>query len=306
MFKELKEKYGDNGRPTAQEIARSSGVPSTNKPHERGLEKINQYLVEQSKPMLVRKGEWDRVQSSHSESSSPNPSIVSSPASSPRPEQQVADSPADYPHSSSFAASTPSSPTILQAFSRKGSGDSLADSPRHSTAGSIFHAQQNGHKPKRQLKIPSSKTSLATPETNDSSTEPSSTSFTSEIPGRSATSPLQPQSQFQLLQRSSQAAYATTQYNPPIRNHSLQAPATSPVDSNSGTVCLADLDLNQHPMASISNNVMPVTSSIVTESQLFGTDPFPSLTMGDTDLESIWIDPFRGNQPIYGAQEAGI
>ena len=78
------------------------------------------------------------------------------------------------------------------------------------------------------------------------------------------------------------------------------------MDSNSGTVCLADLDLNQHPVSKMSNSMIPSTSATVMESQLFYADPFPSIAMGEMELETIWMDPFRGSQSVYGIQEAGI
>ena len=306
IFKELRDKYGENGKPTAQEIARSSGVPSINKPHERGLEDINQHLAEQSKPMLVRKGEWDRVQSFQSDSSPPSSSAASSPASSPRMSQRTGLSPTDVPRSSSFAMSTPNSPTILQTSSRKSSGASLASLPRHSMASSAFHIPPSAQKPKKHGRFSSNSLSLAMPNSNDALMEATPTSIVTGVSGRPTLSPSMKQSPLQFLQQSSKRAYAPPSYNVLRQNHHVQALATSSVGSNSGTVCLADLDLNQHPMDNVSNSTIQNIGSITMESQLFGTDLFPSIVMGDGELESMWTNPFRATQPNNGAQEAGI
>ena len=63
LFSDLRAQHSaSNSHPTAQEIATAAGVPSTGAPHESGLESINAYLDSQNKPMLVRNGEWDKVQ----------------------------------------------------------------------------------------------------------------------------------------------------------------------------------------------------------------------------------------------------
>src|SRR5271155_5651272 len=62
VFQKLRERYGNECNPTAQEIVKCLGVESTGKPHEGGLDSINCYLAEQNKPMLVRRGKWDAVE----------------------------------------------------------------------------------------------------------------------------------------------------------------------------------------------------------------------------------------------------
>ena len=65
VFADLRRKHTRPGQqPTAQEIVDASGASSTNKPFEGGLEVIRKHLAAEDRPMLVRSGEWDRVQTS--------------------------------------------------------------------------------------------------------------------------------------------------------------------------------------------------------------------------------------------------
>ena len=64
VFAELRQKYiRPDQRPTAQEIVRVSGAPSTDKAHEGGVDRIREHLATEDRPMLVRQGEWDRAPS---------------------------------------------------------------------------------------------------------------------------------------------------------------------------------------------------------------------------------------------------
>ena len=65
LFAELREKYDKAGRqPTAQEIVRASGATSSDKVCESGVNAIKEHLASKNRPLLVRHGEWDRVQAS--------------------------------------------------------------------------------------------------------------------------------------------------------------------------------------------------------------------------------------------------
>ena len=83
VFTELRKKYARPGQhPTAQEIVRASGIVSTEKSSEGGLDAIKDQLDAEDRPMLVRHGEWDRVQAAD-QPLSPTTTASSSLAESP-------------------------------------------------------------------------------------------------------------------------------------------------------------------------------------------------------------------------------
>ena len=282
IFSDLRHKYRDGGNPTAQEIARATGIASTDRPHEGGIEKINWYLASQNKPLLVRTGEWDKIQATApAHPPSPSSTMVSSPAVSPKmrassPEQvSTADSSAFPTHApnSPFGNSLPS-PVSSRAHSFTSPSpaqfrqeQSLQDAVRHMSASrtttSLSHHASNGHQ--RPAPVASIQPQLALSTSN------------------------QPQ------------AYPSPPSQSPVSAQTYAAVTESNMNVSSQTLCLADLDLNR-PSTQAYN---PTLSSgpMDLDSQFLGMEAFNPLSLAGGDVDAAWAS-LHPNQPFTpGMQE---
>ena len=167
VFAELRTKYaGTTNHPTAQEIATVSGVTPTGAAHEGGIESINTYLEKQNKPMLIRNGEWDKVQSqgnrSRTQESSPqtSPEVmeVDSPSSLSEDEDDDDDeadfAPLSPGHHSTHSHSNPNSPPEGQIPTPPTLNHPTYASSRPKMAPSSFGAYPANYPQRQQMAYP--------------------------------------------------------------------------------------------------------------------------------------------------------
>lgn len=282
LFADLRLKYCDGGKPTAQEIAGATGIASTDRPHEGGIEKINWYLTSQNKPLLVRNGEWDKIQTTApAHPPSPSSTMVSSPAVSPK---MRATSPgqASTADSSAFPTHAPNSPFGYSLPSPVSSRTHSLTSPSPAQ----FRQEQNLQDAVRQMCGPQPNTNAALQTSNGPQQ-------------RAPVARIQPQ--LALSTSNQSQAYPSPPCQSPESTQTYNSITESPMSISSRTICLADLDLN-HPTTQGYN---PTLSSepMDLDSHFLGLEAFNPLSLAGGDVDAAWANLHPGQPYTPGSQE---